>query len=324
MELTRQQVKKILLFLLFLIVLMIGLNQITPYFFRLLPNDYTRTRLILNMIKDPTLQTPEVIIFGNSRGMSGVDGYLLQEELTNHPIVYSFTSTGQKLSESALYYTSLPASVKTVIQCIDIDHLSKPIDLDTPNQVALHMYGYEMDDQTKLLVSALEDELNKPAWYYNYQARNCLFSGFSFILRNLLDDDAPESSIDNELHYPTSQTSYRNEAVYQRDLAEQNKQNKFEAYKITPEWKKLIAESHSYFKNKNIRYYLLIMPYNPDVTSVKKTEKQEALQSFINELGYIPNIDCFNLLEASDFYDAIHPNDKGAQKITNQILISLP
>lgn len=303
---------------------MIGLNQITPYFFRLLPNDYTRTRLILNMIKDPTLQTPEVIIFGNSRGMSGVDGYLLQEELTNHPIVYSFTSTGQKLSESALYYTSLPASVKTVIQCIDIDHLSKPIDLDTPNQVALHMYGYEMDDQTKLLVPALEDELNKPAWYYNYQARNCLFSGFSFILRNLLDDDAPESSIDNELHYPTSQTSYRNEAVYQRDLAEQNKQNKFEAYKITPEWKKLIAESHSYFKNKNIRYYLLIMPYNPDVTSVKKTEKQEALQSFINELGYIPNIDCFNLLEASDFYDAIHPNDKGAQKITNQILISLP
>ena len=51
------------------------------------------------------------------------------------------------------------------------------------------------------------------------------------------------------------------------------------------------------------------MPYNPDIISAKKTEKQEALQSYIKELGYIPYIDCFDLLEASDFYDAIHPND---------------
>lgn len=323
MELTGKELKKILTFLSFLIVLMIGLNWITPYFFRMLPNDYVRTKLILNTLKD-TVMTPEVVIFGNSRGMSGVDGYLLQEKLKNHPVVYSFTSTGQKLSESALYYTSLPASVKTIIQCVDIDYLSEPVDMDIPNQVALYMYGYQMDEQTKLLVPSLEDELNKSTWYYNYQARNCLFSGFSFILRNLLDDDAPENSIDNELHYPTSQTSYRNEAVYQRDLEEQNTYNKFEAYKITPEWKELIAASYSYFKNKNIQYYLLIMPYNPDITSAKKTEKQEARQSFINELGDYPYIDCFDLLEASDFYDAIHPNDKGAKKITNQILISLP
>ncbi|WP_455638155.1 hypothetical protein [Parabacteroides sp.] len=323
MELTGKQIKKMLFFLLFIIVLMAGFNKITPYFFRMLPNDYVRTKLILNTIKDAK-HTPEVVIFGNSRGMSGVDGYLLEKELKNHPVVYSFTSTGQMLSESALYYTSLPASVKTVIQCLDIDVLSKPIDINIPNQVALHMYGYKMDDQTKLLVPGLYDELNKSDWYYNYKARNCLFSGFSFVLRNLLDDDAPENSIDNELHYPTSQTSYRNEAVYQRALDEQNKENKFESYKITSEWKQLIEGSYSFFKERNIQYYLVIMPYNPDIISAKKTEKQEALQSFIKELGHIPYINCFDLLEASDFYDAIHPNDKGAKKITNQLLISLP
>ena len=299
------------------------LNRVTPCFFRMLPNDYARTKLILNTIRDTT-QTPEVVIFGNSRGMSGVDGYLLERELSDHPVVYSFTSTGQKLSESALYYTSLPASVKTVIQCLDIDALSKPVDMDIPNQVALHMYGYKMDDQTKLLVPALYDELNKSDSYYNYKARNCLFSGFSFVLRNLLDDDAPENSIDNELRYPASQASYRNEAVYQRGLDEQNKENKFEANKITAEWKRLLEESYAFFKAKNIQYYLVLMPYNPDIISAKKTEKQEALQSYINELGYIPYINCFDLLEASDFYDAIHPNDKGAKKITRQILISLP
>ncbi|KKB46859.1 hypothetical protein HMPREF1212_04355 [Parabacteroides sp. HGS0025] len=323
MELTGKQIKRLVFFLLFVIVLMACLNRVTPCFFRMLPNDYARTKLILNTIRDTT-QTPEVVIFGNSRGMSGVDGYLLERELSDHPVVYSFTSTGQKLSESALYYTSLPASVKTVIQCLDIDALSKPLDMDIPNQVALHMYGYKMDDQTKLLVPALYDELNKSDWYYNYKARNCLFSGFSFVLRNLLDDDAPENSIDNELRYPASQASYRNEAVYQRGLDEQNKENKFEAYEITAEWKRLLEESYAFFKAKNIQYYLVLMPYNPDIISAKKTEKQEALQSYINELGYIPYINCFDLLEASDFYDAIHPNDKGAKKITRQILISLP
>lgn len=323
MELTGKQIKRIFFFLLFIVVLMVGLNGVTPYFFRMLPNDYARTKLILNTIKDPE-QVPEIVIFGNSRGMSGVDGYMLEKELSDHPVVYSFTSTGQMLSESALYYSSLPSSVKTVIQCLDIDVLSKPVDMDIPNQVALHMYGYKMDDRTKLLVPGLYDELSKSDWYYNYKARNCLFSGFSFVLRNLLDDDAPESSIDNELRYPAAQASYRNEAVYQRGLDEQNKQNKFEAYRITHEWKRLIEESYSFFKAKNIRYYLVLMPYNPDIISAKKTEKQKALQSYIKELGYIPYIDCFDLLEASDFYDAIHPNDKGAKKITNQILISLP
>lgn len=323
MELTGKQIKRIFFFLLFIVVLMVGLNRVTPYFFRMLPNDYARTKLILNTIKDPE-QAPEIVIFGNSRGMSGVDGYMLQKELNDHPVVYSFTSTGQMLSESALYYSSLPSSVKTVIQCLDIDVLSKPVDMDIPNQVALHMYGYKMDERTKSLVPGLYDGLSKSDWYYNYKARNCLFSGFSFVLRNLLDDDAPESSIDNELRYPAAQASYRNEAVYQRGLDEQNKQNKFEAYRITPEWKRLIEESYSFFKAKNIEYYLVLMPYNPDIISAKKTEKQEALQSYIKELGYIPYIDCFDLLEASDFYDAIHPNDKGAKKITNQILISLP
>ena len=72
--------------------------------------------------------------------------------------------------------------------------------MDIPNQVALHMYGYKVDDRTKSLVPGLYDELR----------------------------------------YPAAQVSYRNEAVYQRGLDEQNKQNKFEAYRITPEWKLLM------------------------------------------------------------------------------------
>lgn len=91
-------------FLLFLGILLFLFNQITPYLYRLLPNDYVRTRLIWSTLNNPE-ERPDLVILGNSRGMSGVNGYKLEAELRGNPCVYNLTSTGQRLSESALYYS---------------------------------------------------------------------------------------------------------------------------------------------------------------------------------------------------------------------------
>ena len=40
-------------FLLFLGILLFLFNQITPYLYRLLPNDYVRTRLIWSTLNNP-------------------------------------------------------------------------------------------------------------------------------------------------------------------------------------------------------------------------------------------------------------------------------
>lgn len=322
MELTRIQLKNIIRFLLFLGIMFLLLNVITPYFYRLLPNDYVRTRLILNTLESPE-KKPDLVILGNSRGMSGVNGYKLEKELKGNPCVYSFTSTGQRLSESALYYTSLPSSVQVVVQCVDLDQLRNPIDLDVPNKVALHMYGYRMDDFTRRLLPGLEKSLSRSDFYYNYEARNSLFTGLTTYLRNKLDNDVIPGAVEFDLRYPNSTTSDRNESTYQRNIEEQNENNKFEAYEITSEWKKLIETSSVYFKNRNIVYYLVIMPYNPDITIFTTAEKQRALSIFIETFGSFSIIDCMDLLDASDFYDAIHPNRKGAEKITNHIIKTL-
>ena len=65
-------------FLLFLGILLFLFNQITPYLYRLLPNDYVRTRLIWSTLNNPE-ERPDLVILGNSRGMSGVNGYKLEE-----------------------------------------------------------------------------------------------------------------------------------------------------------------------------------------------------------------------------------------------------
>ena len=117
--------------------------------------------------------------------------------------------------------------------------------------------------------------------------------------------------------------SDRNESVYKRKVEEQNEENKFEAYQITPEWKRLIERSSVYFRDRGIIYCLVVMPYNPDITACTVAEKQRALRMFTQMFDSILIVDCMDLLDTSDFYDAIHPNRKGAEKITDPIIRAL-
>lgn len=70
MKPTHKQIKSMIRFLLFLGILLFLFNQITPYLYRLLPNDYVRTRLIWSTLNNPE-ERPDLVILGNSRGMSG-------------------------------------------------------------------------------------------------------------------------------------------------------------------------------------------------------------------------------------------------------------
>ena len=318
MNLTRIHKRNIVVFIAFVCVFLLILNLITPFIYRALPNDYGRVRLIWNMFHD-TSYTPEVVVFGNSRGMSGVNGYLLRDGMEGNPVLFSATSTGQRLSESILYYTSLPSSVKCVIQCVDIDQLADSMYIDTPNRVALHMAGYKMDDYTKRILPSLYEEMDYSCLLYNYEARNSLFMSVSSILRNCLDDDVVANVANTELCYPSSNLSDRNEVLYQHDLEEQNKEKKLASFQIRPEWKSLVSNAYQILKSNGIQYYWVLMPYNPDIKSMTDADKQYAKQCILKEFSYFPIIDCVDLLEASDFYDAVHPNRKGAEKLTERL-----
>lgn len=319
MKLTGNQIKSIILFSTFLLIILVLFNRLTPFIYRSFPNDYGRTRLIGEILCDSS-KRPEIVIFGNSRGMSGIDGYKLEKELKGNPIVYNLTSTGQQLSESILHYSSLPSSVKKIIQCVDIDQLSTPITINIPNRVALHMYGYEMDSVTRYLLPQLYDIMDYSDFRYNYEARNSLFMGLSSVLRNLLDDDVVSSAIENELHYPNSSLSDRNDVIYQRDIKEQNKVKKLQSFHICKEWSILLTNTYRLLQQRGITLYLVIMPYNPDIKSISDSDKSEAVQIVLDEFKYLSIINCIDLLDPSDFYDAIHPNHKGAIKITDQII----
>ena len=99
-------------------------NHFTPWLYRQLPNDYSRTSLIIEALAD-NKANPESILFGNSVLMSGIDARALRAK-TNSGLIYNFSSSGQTLSESQLYYSQVPKSVKQVFQFARVDELMQP------------------------------------------------------------------------------------------------------------------------------------------------------------------------------------------------------
>ena len=61
---TKKQKKASGLFFLFVGLFLLVCNAITPLFYRAMPNDYVRTKLILSTLSD-ILACPEFVIFGN-------------------------------------------------------------------------------------------------------------------------------------------------------------------------------------------------------------------------------------------------------------------
>lgn len=321
---TKKQKKASGLFFLFVGLFLLVCNAITPLFYRAMPNDYVRTKLILSTLSD-SLACPEFVIFGNSRGMSGLDGYLLEEQLEGHPQVYSFTSTRQALWESSFYYDRLPTSTHIVVQCIDVERLKEEAQLTDPNIVALRMYGYELSERCReWLPEQLIEQYSEWTVLVNYKARNCLFSGITTALREWLDDDVIAGATATELHYPRSTHTLRNTKVYDREIAALNNDStKYKQLSITEEQQHLITKSMDFLKQRGIFICYLLMPHNPDILSFTQKERRAAVELFKHTFPNAYTVDCVNLLEAADFYDAIHLNEQGARKLTERLIQAL-
>ena len=65
------------------------------------------------------------------------------------------------------------------------------------------------------------------------------------------------------------------------------------------------------------------MPHNPDIRSFTQEERKAAVALFRRTFPAAYTVDCVNLLEAEDFYDAIHLNEKGARKLTERLIQAL-
>jgi hypothetical protein len=287
----------------------------------MLPNDYQRTKVILEYL-DSTIndQNDIIAVFGNSMAMAGMDAGFIQEYFDNKYEVLNFSGVGQPIQESALYYTKLPENTKIIIQCISLSSLkSEPI---IPGQaaIAFSMYNYKLDKSIEFILPFQSySMLVEPRLLINYKARTFVKAGLSTIIVNILDDDAAGKSSELfSLKYPYMYPSNRSN-TYERNIGLFNQTYNLSNYKINTDCSDIIVNSNDYFSSRGIPFVLVIMPISPDITSASKSEIEYALNTVKESFANIPIVDCYSLLEPNEFYDAIHPNRIGGEKLSREV-----
>lgn len=304
--------KSIFKFLMIVIFSIFGIllvfNVMTPFICKYMPNQFAKADLVLDSLKSSDFQ-PEVLAFGSSLVQTGVDGYVLRKEL-NTSKVYNLAVPSYNLKSVCGYFPFLPSTVKTVIIGVRIDEFTTENSKFSSPKV--------QDSLFQNYISAKVNATNDFSFVKNYENRACLMAGLKIMVTDVLDNDAPGEESMNII-YPYLYPNNRAVATYKRDIERRNKETDslFIGRVFNKEFVGLLTRTNTYLKSKNINFVVYLSPSSPDVKLTSKPEAKNFILKIEQNLPQdIEFVNCFYSLKADEFYDSVHPNRVGAEKLS--------
>ena len=314
-EFSKAKTIDVIILLSVVIVAILACNILTPWLYGHVETDRKRTTVILNKLKDPEFK-PDIIVFGSSKSMAGVNGYQMTKELGQD--VYNFSSTGQPPVESSLYYAMLPSSVKTVVQIIyppvkEEDATETESKLSKSIATAFLLGGYHLTQDIKEINRHTDlSELKKNQFVTSFDARGAIIVP---ALTKLL---IPRNkAADSDLKFCHSYLTLRH-AMYERTIEQVRKPHPNQEITIDTAGLETLEGYAQYLGRKGIKMIAVLMPSNPDTM-----EFTEAQMQMIGDKcqEYIPDALVLNYLSAIQdtqlFFDAEHLNKNGATVFTS-------
>ena len=288
-------------------------NHFTPWLYRQLPNDYSRTSLIIEALAD-TKASPESILFGNSVLMSGIDARALRVK-TNSGLIYNFSSSGQTLSESQLYYSQVPKSVKQVFQFARVDELMQP---PAVLQEAVLRNFRLFNHQAECCEFKVPEEYVKfqqeSDWRVRFEARTIITNTFNRNLREVFRKDLDIQRAEADLFFPNIYAG-RPLPVYNFNVTHNNPNPAISMFNFNSETLARLSAASQAFKRRGVQFTLVICPMNPDLTGFDAQFRAQA-RSKIVQMQEIRIVSLFDALMPIDFVDHWHISRAGAQKMT--------
>lgn len=297
--------------------IIITLSFIQPLLYRKFPSDNDRHIVILDLLNEDN-KTENIIVFGDSRTMFGVDTRIIRDDMNLPYEVYNLSSVGQSLYESSYFYGLINKNTRAVIQCSSPEFFSDDLSHKLQNDKAFSMIlsGYSLSESTKLLIKDYNKIFDRNVFINYFESRSVIKSYIhSNILVPLFDNEVSDRYARHSIYFPHSFVTKQHPdyPVYKYDCT---------IYKNTERpisQLSFLKTVRNYFKIKGIGYVIVFMPVNPD-------ECNECYQNFkvykdlIEETTNIHVIDLTDLiLDTKYFYDAQHANKDGAKIISSEI-----
>ena len=302
-------------------------NLVTPFLYRSAPNDFARTQLILKTIKNKKLH-PDVVLFGSSILMSGINARQLSDSLNNIKI-YNFSSTGQTIKESMLYYPDLPKSTKTVVQFMQTDEFQRDPDvyeLKEPIMRNFLMFGYKpREDLNKLLAPSETEYFDAPKYLVDYQARTIMVTAFNRSVRQFLRPDLQLDKANKELYFPNVYTKPLSPNEYGSRIAQENPAHPINSITINSKMMALLLKGRDYLKSKGINLIIVVYPLNADLYNYTDSYRKDFEVKIKQVNALIPVVSCADALLGTkgSFVDHEHVSRPGAKVLTGYLAVKL-
>lgn len=313
--------KNILIFFVPLVIGALFSLFLIPILHNKLGSDFIRTKLILNTLAKGE-PAPDILLFGNSILMNGIDANLLME-FEKGALSYNFSSTGQKVMESVLYYPLIHQKTKKVIQFISVDELENYDMLFYDHRLArnFYMYGYRINSTvSELLPDTMLTYFNKHKYKVWSDFRSLIPNYINLSARKFLRKDLSLEKLSTELFYPCTYTKKLDNEKYGRLIQSNNPSQLKTDFAPDVQVVKFLNAIKDYFDKRGIEFYVAIHPINPDLTGYTDAYKAAVNKNILelNEEG-LNVISLINSLGSSHFVDYQHPSKEGAIILTQKL-----
>ncbi len=316
-DINKRKINDFFALLLTVIATIIICNWATPSLYKYFGGTH-RTSIILDKLNDTSF-SPDLVVFGSSKAMMGIDGYQMSKELGVD--VYNFSSTGQPPVESSLYYGLLPQSVKTVVQIIYAPIKEKKVDskekkLSKNISIYFSMSGYELPEDIKRLNSNIDlSDLEKPCFLQNLDARGAIFVPG---LTDLLLPQDKDAAVD--LKFCNSYLTKRHQ-MYDRTINQLiGSSNIGKDIEIDSEATAVLNNYAKYLKEKGIKMIAVLMPSNPDVKEFSDDQMKMIGKKCKEMMPEAIVLNYLSLIKDTQlFFDAAHLNRDGARVVTKRL-----
>ncbi|AWA30301.1 hypothetical protein HYN48_09505 [Flavobacterium magnum] len=286
--------------------------------YRVMDSNDRRFVTLMGILNDK--KHDNVLLFGDSRGVLGVDTKVVKARAGFDVPMYNLANFSQSLYQSSYFYGMIEKNTKMVVQCTSPEFFATDEPHRMPEVKAIPMYlsGYRANEQTKKLIPDYNRFFDKPAIDGYFECREYFRNYITTAIRPFFDNERYNQSLMMDKYFPHIYIDQKspNYPVQQTGCA------KYQLSKYPKTQIAFLKKTKAYFDSKGIEYVIILMPINPDDCNDHALASAKTKEMLERETG-IRVVDLTSLLPVNDFYDAVHANHHGAAVLSNTLGDSL-
>ena len=297
-------------------IVIVILTLIQPFLYKKMPSDFNRHLVVYNALTDHKVDK-EIVFFGDSRCMFGVNTKKVKEQIGTDSEVINISSVGQSIYESSYYYDMVDSSTtKVVVQCMNAGFFSKDIEFKLQDSKAISMFlsGYRKEDINKELLPHYHSFFDQSEFACLLDSRVSIRTYIHNLIRPLFDKEKFDESKRMSLYFPHIYISPK----HYKYPSEKYSCKEYAYLEEPIHQYEFVKECDDFFKKKGIDFYMVIMPLNPDLCK-DSYDKIQHVNDVLQKKYGLKTLNIASMLSPEFYYDALHANKAGAELITKEI-----